>query len=88
MKPITVLLPLLLLAGCTSAAKQAHLPDGRVGHSIRCWANMSGCTERAGEICGAKGYDVVHQQASPQASSVGGIGTAGTDYTMLIACRP
>lgn len=88
MKPITVLLPLLLLAGCTSAAKQAHLPDGRVGHSIRCWVNQSGCIERAGEICGAKGYDVVHQQASPQAAMTNYGGTARTDYTMLIACRP
>jgi hypothetical protein len=53
-----------MLGACTSA-REIYLPNGSLGHDIRCdgFANrMENCFQRAGEICGAKGYDLVTPQ--------------------------
>jgi hypothetical protein len=50
---------LALLGGCTSA-KEIYLPSGSKGYDIRCDGitnRMENCFQKAGEICGSKGYD-------------------------------
>ena len=93
----TWLMP-LLVAGCATAS-QTYLADGRLGYSINCpgAANSWGsCLQRAGEICGPKGYDVVDQsgRATPfviaNANANGGMATGGSIVTrnLMIACKP
>jgi hypothetical protein len=57
---------LAVLGGCTTA-KEIYLPNGAKGHDIRCdgFSNrMENCFQKAGDICGPKGYDVVIPQGS------------------------
>jgi hypothetical protein len=56
-------LAMLLLVGCASSAK-TYGPDGRELYILNCsgWArSWSMCLERAGELCGARGYDVLER---------------------------
>lgn len=75
----------VLLTGCVSV-KPVTLSDGTVGHAISCNGtarNMGDCAAKAGEICGAAGYTVMHQDAS----STLGIFTASTaNRTMSVKC--
>ena len=88
-----IILVALLLAGCVQH-KPIHLPDGRQGHSINCGGqdfSWNHCYEKAGEICGSRGYEIVARD-SDQSSSVVGTqyGVAGgtkASRTMLIACK-
>jgi hypothetical protein len=60
---------LALLGGCTTA-KDIYLPNGTKGYDIRCDGlgnRMENCFQKAGDICGPKGYD----QVNPQGSYVG-----------------
>lgn len=83
----------LLLNGCALASK-TYTPDGREGYSINCSGtalSWGECLEKAGSLCGARGYDVLER--SGDAGSVAGGGEysmfAGSviTRTMLIACK-
>lgn len=61
---INFLISLILLASCASS-KQTYLPDGSVGHSISCDGSAVGmnvCYEKAGELCGSRGYKLVNKE--------------------------
>jgi hypothetical protein len=65
-----VAIALLAMLGACTTAKEIYLPDGSKGHDIRCdgFANrMENCFQKAGDLCGAKGYDLV----SPQGNYIG-----------------
>jgi hypothetical protein len=70
----SLLLVVLAFAGCAPAT-QTYGPDGREAYTPNCsglartWAM---CAEKAGEICGTRGYEVI---------AAGG-GTAGTIATI------
>lgn len=54
----------LLLSGCVTTS-DVYLADGSKGHNIGCGGavqNISACMQRAGEICGASGYEVVNRE--------------------------
>ena len=53
-----------MLQGCASS-REVFLADGTRGHNINCSGsgmNYSNCLEKAGEICGARGYHLLNQQ--------------------------
>jgi hypothetical protein len=84
----------ITLAGCAGASL-THGPSGRQAVSLNCsgWArNWGMCLERAGEICGARGYTVVNQSGD-RPGYVGGWGTSGGSIapvitrTMLVECN-
>jgi hypothetical protein len=53
---------LAMLAGCTTA-KDVYLPDGTPGYHVSCNAfggSSADCYQKAGEICGARGYTIVN----------------------------
>ena len=53
-----------MLQGCASS-REVFLADGTKGHNINCSGsgmNYSNCLEKAGEICGARGYHLLNQQ--------------------------
>ena len=52
---------ILLISGCATS-KQISGPDGEVLHSIDCsgyYSNIGTCLEKAGKICGPRGYDIL-----------------------------
>jgi hypothetical protein len=87
------LLACLLLAGCAQH-KTTYLPDGRQGHSISCGGSAVSwnlCYEKAGEICKARGYDVISKEGD-QSTTVSGTqygvyGGTNVSRTLLIACK-
>ena len=55
---------LAVLQGCATSS-EVFLADGSKGYNIKCGGavmNYSHCLEKAGELCGTKGYLVVNQQ--------------------------
>jgi len=73
---LTLVLP---LAGCATS-RDVRLADGWLAHVVSCGGpllNMGHCREKAGELCGGRGYRVVNQvggesQVSPDAIPSGG----------------
>lgn len=105
MKIAIIAASVLALSACASSS-QLYTQDGRVGYSINCngSANTWGsCATKAGEICGARGYDILSSNgeqanfAMQQGNagwnkSAGWANTSGFAGTMLtrnlvIACK-
>lgn len=77
MRPHLLILSVFTLSACITS-KPMHLPDGSLGHSITCGGQIyafSDCFEKAGELCGAKGYDIVNANGEilPYSHSSGSI---------------
>jgi hypothetical protein len=54
----------VFLSGCATVT-QAYLPDGSQGYSISCDGSAVGinvCFEKAGQLCGASGYDLISRE--------------------------
>jgi hypothetical protein len=54
----------LLLCGC-AISKPMYMPDGKQGYSISCDGSMNSigkCFEKAGELCGSRGYNIVTKE--------------------------
>jgi hypothetical protein len=67
-----------ILQGCATSS-EVFLADGSKGYNVNCSGavmNYGNCLEKAGELCGAKGYLVVNQQgdAVPFSTATGGFG--------------
>ncbi|WP_421446483.1 hypothetical protein [Agrobacterium tumefaciens] len=82
------------LFGCVNAKKITG-PDGREAYSITCNGSarsFGDCMEKAGEICGAKGYDVVDRSGNSTGfvTANQGImsGAAGYSRNLLVSCKP
>lgn len=53
----------LAIAGCATA-KKTYTADGKAGYSINCSGtalNWGMCYEKAGDVCGTKGYEVLEK---------------------------
>ena len=93
MKLVYSILVAALLAGCASSS-QTYTSDGRVGYSLNCSGtarNWGMCEQKAGELCGARGYDILSTTGDHGliATAGGGNFFASTTIsrTMLIACK-
>jgi hypothetical protein len=63
-KIIVYVLATISITSCAIANK-TYLPDGTLGHSISCDGSAVGmnvCFEKAGEICGTKGYKLLNRE--------------------------
>jgi len=61
---------LLVLSACATA-KETYTPNGQKGFTIDCSGsalNWGMCTQKAGDLCGAKGYTIL--QSSKDQSSM------------------
>lgn len=81
------------LAGCASARK-TYTSTGKEGYSINCSgtsSNWGKCYERAGDICGPRGYEVLEKIGENIPVSSGTIFEqhSGTDINrnMIIKCK-
>ena len=83
----------VIVASCATS-KETFMPDGAKGHSINCSGtalNWGMCYEKAGEICGAKGYDVIaggsDQGVIVAGNQYGLYGGSVMNRSMLIKCK-
>ena len=54
----------LIIYSCAISNK-TYLPDGSEGYSISCDGTAVGinvCFEKAGQICGSRGYDIINRE--------------------------
>lgn len=97
MKTGIVLLLTLSLTACASA-KQTYAPDGRVGHTLNCSGtlrNWGMCYSKAGELCGAKGYDILQQTGEGGMQAGGNSSSHSSNFalttlhfrSMTVACK-
>lgn len=84
---------LFLLSACASAT-ETYTADGKKGYSLTCSGNARNwgmCYEKAGELCGPKGYTVLQksgeQGAVAHVDSDGGFASTTNTRTMLISCK-
>ena len=76
MKLTLPILPILLLAACATS-EEIDIAEGHRGYSIDCSAdhlNWSLCYEKAGEICGEKGFVILDKTGGT------GVVIAGVQY--------
>jgi len=93
------------VAGCSSS-KAVYTSTGAVGHTVSCnpvWrgglvgqladasTSWNQCYERAGEICGAAGYDILDRTGETgsygQAGQYGGFVSTTNNRSMVIKCK-
>ena len=75
-----IVIAALALSGC-AMSRETYLPHGRRGHSISCdgaMISMSQCLEKAGQICGSRGYQVFDRSGS--VVPVGAISGSGGQF--------
>jgi hypothetical protein len=92
MKPL-VIAAILVLGACTTS-KPIYLADGREGHTVNCSGkelNWDNCYQKAGEICEARGYQIISRDESQDTSMTGTqfgfIGGTNTGRVLVIACK-
>lgn len=76
---ITLLFVAMTLSGCATAVR-TYTADGKEGYSITCSGldmNWGTCYEKAGQICGTRGYEVLEKNSDQQSS------VAGTQYGLF-----
>lgn len=64
MKHLMYLLIAVISTSC-AISKSTYLPDGTQGHSISCdgaAVGMNVCFEKAGELCGSRGYNLLNRE--------------------------
>lgn len=77
-KFVTITAPLIVLAMTACVTDSAiNLPDGSVGHHVTCGGaifSMGDCVQKAGDVCGPAGYQVIgaNGEAIPYSTSSGG----------------
>jgi hypothetical protein len=94
MKEIMICLAIAIsLSGCATA-KKTYTSDGREGYSITCSGsalNWGMCYEKAGELCGQKGYEVLEktgdQGAMLSGNQFGLYGGSVINRNMIIKCK-
>jgi hypothetical protein len=93
------------LAACSSS-KPVYTADGQQGHVVTCTPGWTGgiigavanastswgqCYERAGEICGTAGYDIIKQVGEGgvygQAGDGGGFVSSTNNRMMVVKCK-
>ena len=85
------------LAGCATV-RESYGPDGRKAYALNCSGTARGwdkCQKAAGDICGAKGYDVLDRTSEDVAGGAAGGNRNGyggswaktNERSMLISCK-
>lgn len=93
MKILCLTIFCIVVVGCATS-REIFMPDGGKGHSINCSGaalNWGICYEKAGEICGARGYDIIaggsDQSAIISGNQYGVYGSSIMNRSMLIKCK-
>jgi len=94
MRTVAVYLSIVAcLSGCATASK-TYTSDGKEGYNITCSGsalNWGMCYEKAGDICGTKGYEVLaksgDQGAMVSGNQFGLYGGSVINRNMIIKCK-
>lgn len=75
-KKVMLVTLIVMLSGC-AFSKDMYLSDGSKGHNISCDGSansISNCFQKAGELCGSKGYTLLNREgeAIPFGYATGG----------------
>jgi uncharacterized protein YceK len=88
-----VLLIITFLGGCATA-KKTYTAEGKEGFSINCSGsalNWGMCYEKAGELCGSRGYDVLEKSGDTGAMITAGqyglLGGSVINRSMIVKCK-
>ncbi|PSJ17852.1 hypothetical protein C7H79_05935 [Nitrosomonas supralitoralis] len=104
---LIVIICIAMLQGCAvPRGKEVFLADGARGYNIYCGGsglNYSNCLEKAGDICGTRGYHLVNQQGeivpfsiavrefapNSQSTTIGYVTQSGSTVTrnLLVKCK-
>jgi hypothetical protein len=95
-----------LSSGWCVSSNESYMADGRKGHVINCTPGWTGgivgavanastswgtCFEKAGELCGAKGYTVLHRSDEPgfaaHVGQYGGHASTTNNRTLIVRCN-
>lgn len=92
-RTIVLLFIVAFLSGCATARK-TYTADGKEGYSITCSGsalNWGMCYEKAGELCGSKGYEVLEksgdQGAMLSGNQYGLYAGSVINRSMIIKCK-
>lgn len=84
---------LSVLGGCATS-KEVYTADGRKGFSLNCSGaalNWGMCYEKAGEICGERGYEVLEKSGDKGAmvsgNQFGMYGGTIINRSMIVQCK-
>lgn len=90
---IMLLLITAILGGCATASK-TYTADGKEGYNITCSGsalNWGMCYEKAGNICGSKGYEVLEKNGDQGAllsgNQYGLYAGSVINRSMIIKCK-
>jgi hypothetical protein len=86
---LAVLAVVSALVGCATASK-TYTPDGRQGYVIDCSGqalNWGKCYEKAGDLCGNTGYDILTQTGDQGATVAGIYGASVITRNLIVACK-
>ena len=90
---IFLILAFATLGGCATASK-TYTADGKEGYNIACSGsalNWGMCYEKAGNICGTKGYAVLEKSGDQGAifsgNQYGLYGGSVINRSMIIKCK-
>ena len=99
MKKLILTISALALAGCVTT-EPIVLADGGKGHVVGCSgaglygtyvASWGQCYQKAGELCGARGYEVLErvgeQGAIASASQYGANASTTNNRMMIVRCK-
>jgi hypothetical protein len=78
----------LMLTGCATS-DPVRLPSGAAGFALDCTNSTTwqGCHEKARELCGEGGYQIVTQDAGVEGFIINGTGGTYSTREMMIACN-
>lgn len=82
---------LTMLVGCRASVTEVKGPDGERAYSIDCGSNVvfaagqAKCLEAAGEVCGRRGYVVLHEDEGAEGRTNSGLRIIHS--TVLIRCK-
>jgi hypothetical protein len=94
MGKLVILSLLIIFMTACATSRETFTPDGRIGHSINCSGSVlhwGKCFEKAGEICGEKGYEVIarsgDQGSMIAANQFGLYGESVTTRSLVVQCK-
>jgi len=92
-RAILILLIVACVSGCATVSK-TYTSDGKKGYVINCSGsalNWGMCYEKAGDLCGSKGYEVLEKSgdtgATVTAGQYGLFGGSVINRSMVIKCK-
>jgi hypothetical protein len=91
---LAVVLMVSIVGASCATSRETYTADGQVGHSITCSGtalNWGNCSEKAGDICGEKGYTVLEKSGDQgsvvTAGQFGLYGGSVMNRNMIVQCK-